>query len=64
MTSDDETIRLARIAEMQRDLAAVFALWTDVDTVTQVKVLKHALEELAGELRRELFGTFGAARRR
>jgi hypothetical protein len=64
MTGDDESIRRARIVEMQRDLAALFALWRDVDTVTQVKVLKHALEDLAGELRRELFRTFGTTRRR
>lgn len=53
----DET-QQARIREMQRDLAAVFALWSDVDRVVQLKVLKHAIEDLAGELRRELWGTF------
>ena len=59
----DDDARQTRIRLMQRDLAAVFTRWQDVDRATQLRVLRDAAETVAGELRRELWGTFGRARR-
>jgi hypothetical protein len=43
----DTATRMNRIGEMQQDLAFLFTVnWCDVGRVIQLRVLKHAVDEL------------------